>query len=412
MRILVVHNTLTDSTSISGVFKHYACMANEWHAMGHEVDFLMARAGEKQLRNLAPHAGLVCSDSLFDATRYIEKTWRYLPAYAYRLLTAFWVRLPRRYDVVVASCPFILEVLNAMTIAWRQKTPWCVKNHHILVAQKKRHGLFDFLYVKTERWSTRLMQKYALGIICSTDIVAQDYARLCEDIKVPPRKIHVIGYGVQLAPEFPFSNNQKDYDVVFLGRIHEHKGIFDLPGFWEKVLKIRPNAKMVVIGEGPQRSELSELVRHHGLTNSITITGGISETEKNHLLHRSRIGLSFSYEEGWGLSITEFMANSLPVVAYHLPVFDTVFPGQLDLVGLGDWEAAADHVLALLDNPLRQSEMAQQGWQFIKRYSLREIATQELTVISSALHPGSSPRVPDATGQPCSPPNRQMQAPH
>ena len=52
MRILIIHNTLNDSTSVSGVLKHYAFMANEWNAAGHQTDFVLARAGFPQLQQL------------------------------------------------------------------------------------------------------------------------------------------------------------------------------------------------------------------------------------------------------------------------------------------------------------------------------------------------------------------------
>ena len=50
-----------------------------------------------------------------------------------------------------------------------------------------------------------------------------------------------------------------------------------------------------------------------GLAHTVTFTGGIPEKEKNDLLCRSRIGLSLSFEEGWGLSINEFLATGIPV---------------------------------------------------------------------------------------------------
>ena len=43
MRILLVHNTLNDSVSISGVLREYVNMARVWVAEGHTVDFLTGR---------------------------------------------------------------------------------------------------------------------------------------------------------------------------------------------------------------------------------------------------------------------------------------------------------------------------------------------------------------------------------
>src|SRR5262245_9301742 len=88
MRILIVHNTLNDSRSVSGVLRHYAWMANEWIAAGHQTDFVVASCGFPQLRELAPHSRLFSSNHFFDATRYLSQTWRYFPPYAWRMAKA------------------------------------------------------------------------------------------------------------------------------------------------------------------------------------------------------------------------------------------------------------------------------------------------------------------------------------
>src|SRR5438045_1945620 len=121
MRILIVHNTLNDSRSVSGVLRHYGWMANEWSAAGHQTDFVAARCGFPQLRELAPHSKLFSSDNFFDATCYLSQTWRYFPAYAWRMASAHWLRVPRRYDIIYASTQLIVEVYAAMTLARRQK---------------------------------------------------------------------------------------------------------------------------------------------------------------------------------------------------------------------------------------------------------------------------------------------------
>ena len=101
MRILLVHNTLNDSVSISGVLREYVNMARVWVAEGHTVDFLTGRVAQAQLRDLAPECGRLSSDDFFDATAQLHQTWRHFPAYAWRCLSA--LRRPQTgYDVVYA----------------------------------------------------------------------------------------------------------------------------------------------------------------------------------------------------------------------------------------------------------------------------------------------------------------------
>ena len=231
------------------------------------------------------------------------------------------------------------------------------------------------------------MNRFADVIICGTEFVKRDYHALERRLGLEPhRNTQVCGYGVDLASmplawDFPH-----EFDVVHLGRMHEHKGVFDMPHVWKEVVAKKPNAKLLVIGEGPHRSRTQAMFAEMGLTQNVRYTGGISEKEKNDLLCRSRIGLSLSFEEGWGLSINEFLAAGLPVVAYGLPIFDTVFPKQLVSVPVGDKSAAARAILELMDNPSRQKELGLRGREFVQRYDFRNVARQELNALQELFH--------------------------
>jgi glycosyltransferase involved in cell wall biosynthesis len=381
MRILIVHNTLNDSRSVSGVLRHYAWMANEWIAAGHQTDFVVAKCGWPQLRELSPRSRLFSSDDHFDATRYLSQTWRYFPPYGWRMASAHWLRLPERYDAVYASTQLIVEVYAAMILARRQKAKFVAKVHHVLAAQSKRVGLFDRLFLWSERKTTRWLNRRADLLICGTRLVADDFHALQKGLGLEPRATTQIGYGIDLASMPPGGNRPKRYDAVLLGRLHEHKGIFDLPQIWRTVVSQRPGAKLLVIGEGPHRVRMEGMFADLGLRESVTFTGGIGEARKNELLAESRVGLSLSSEEGWGLSINEFLGAGLPVVAYELPIFGHVFPGQLDLVKAGDGPAMASEILVLLGDENRCRQEGERGREFVARYDFHNVARAELDAL-------------------------------
>ena len=39
MKILIVHNTLNDSRSLSGALRHFLYASEEWNALGHQTDY-------------------------------------------------------------------------------------------------------------------------------------------------------------------------------------------------------------------------------------------------------------------------------------------------------------------------------------------------------------------------------------
>ena len=386
MRILIVHNILNDSVSVSGVLKHYAFMANEWIAAGHPTDFVVAKAGFAQLRQLAPKAGLLSSDGIFDATKNLSKTWQNMPAFLYRMWNAHWLRLPEKYDVVYASGPFIFEVYAARVLARRLRTKWVAKVQHVLHSQPKRNGLFNRMFLQSERVSTRWMNRRAAAVMCLSKVVQDDYEKLEVELGLTPSKAIQVGCGIDCAAMIDGREEKKEFDVVMLGRIHEQKGVFEIPGIWKDVLDKRPEARLVIIGSGPHRAAMEEKFQTLGVADSVTCAGSVDEVKKNELLARSRVGLSLSYEEGWGLSVTEFLASALPVVAYRLPVFEQVFPDQLELIAPGDAAAAASEIVALLNDDGRRLDRGSAGREFTRKYDFREIAKEELQILQNVLN--------------------------
>ena len=381
MRILIVHNTLNDSRSLSGALRHFLYMAEEWTAAGHQTDFLAARCGFKTIGDLARSSRLISSDNIFDATEYLTQTWRYFPAYGFRMVTPHFTRLPDRYDVVLASTQLIVEVYPALVIARRHRAKLVAKVHHVLAAQEKRVGAFDRLFLWSERKTTRWLSKHGDLVICGTKFVESDYKKLEDRLGLKHAPTAASGYGVDLAKMPDSSGAPKNYDVVHLGRLHEHKGVFHLAPLWKKVMEKKPDAKLLVIGEGPHRPRVEQMFAELGIAQNVRFTGGIPEAEKDRLIGESKIGLSLSFEEGWGLSINEFLAAAIPVVAYALPIFDTVFPNQLYGVKVGDIDGAAANILRLLDRDAERKEVGQRGRSFVMQYDYRNVAKSELKLL-------------------------------
>lgn len=385
MRILVLYNTAMEPRSISGVLRYFAGVVPHWIAAGHAVDFAVARAAMPLFRTLFPASRLVDSDALVPAPRTRLQNLLCLPAYGWRSLPFHYARAAAGYDVYLACAPFLFEVYPAMRLARRNRAALAVKVHHMVYAQGGRGGLFDRLFVATERMALRILNRHADLILCSTPPVAADYNRLESDLGLSPRAIHCTGYGVDMDPLPDATRCAKEYDAVLLGRLHEHKGVFDAPAVWRRVRAVRPDARLLVIGDGPHRGELERRFAEAGVAEGVTLTGAIPEAEKNRLVASARVGISLSREEGWGLSVHEFLAFGLPVVAMRLPILDHVFPGQLDTVPARDAEACAARVLWWLGHPDACRERGTAGRGFARGKDHRAVAAAEIALLAEAV---------------------------
>jgi glycosyltransferase involved in cell wall biosynthesis len=86
--------------------------------------------------------------------------------------------------------------------------------------------------------------------------------------------------------------------------------------------------------------------------------GQVIEPEKIAILKAAKLFLFPSYEEGWGIAVTEAMACGNAVIAYDLPVY-RVFQDGIVRVEIGDKEGFANTVCSLFsDSKFRQRVVA------------------------------------------------------
>jgi glycosyltransferase involved in cell wall biosynthesis len=118
-----------------------------------------------------------------------------------------------------------------------------------------------------------------------------------------------------------------------------------------------PEMQLVIVGEGPERARLEELIALHDASSWVTLTGHLRRNELLALYQRAWLVSSASLAEGWGLTMTEAAACGVPAVAtdisgHRCSVVDGVTGVLADLDHLGD--TIAD----VLDDHRRREELA------------------------------------------------------
>lgn len=132
------------------------------------------------------------------------------------------------------------------------------------------------------------------------------------------------GMDLELADSTPAQ--PKEYDVVWIGRLHRQKGIEDLLSTLSHLKAILPGFRAVLIGR--LEEELKPRLAGLGLRDAVTFAGLVSDAEKFRLFKASRVMLMPSRYESWGIVIAEALACGVPVVAYELAAYRPVF-GEL-----------------------------------------------------------------------------------
>lgn len=171
------------------------------------------------------------------------------------------------------------------------------------------------------------------------------------------------------------------YDAVSVGRLAAAKGVFDLIDAWELVVAQKPDAKLAIIGDGPDQAMVQARVRRRGLAESVDLLGAIDSDQKNQVVSAGRLFTLPSHEESWSIAMGEAMALGTPVVAYDLPELLEVWGDAYHAVPEGDIPALAGAILSLLSHESRRLGLAKRGSARVSELDWSVIAERELQLL-------------------------------
>lgn len=149
--------------------------------------------------------------------------------------------------------------------------------------------------------------------------------------------------------------------VLHVGRLVEKKGTALLLDAFERVRRKRPDARLIVIGDGPLRSRLEKKAGPGVEFLGALPAGETAEWMKRAwLLAAPSVTARDGDSEGLPTVVCEAAAASLPVVASrHSGIVEAVVDGETGwLVPEGDTAALAERIEALLGDPERRAAMA------------------------------------------------------
>jgi glycosyltransferase involved in cell wall biosynthesis len=152
-----------------------------------------------------------------------------------------------------------------------------------------------------------------------------------------------VSYGLEVALNESVPAPPREFDAVWIGRVHRQKGIDDLLVTLEFLAKRLENFRAVFIGN--VKDALTPEVEKRGLEKNVAFSGFVSETEKIRLFKASRLFLMPSRHEGSPRVIGESIIAGTPVVAYDIPNYRPVFGDFVRYVppfDLAAFQAAAE----------------------------------------------------------------------
>lgn len=180
----------------------------------------------------------------------------------------------------------------------------------------------------------------------------------------------IIPFGVTV-PIVPPAARPEPGLILSVGRLIPRKGMHHLVRAMA-LLPRRANAHLVIVGDGPERPQLTALIQELGLAEQITLAGRVSDQERDALYARCVLFVlpavvdESGDTEMLGMVLLEAMGYGRPVIASQVGgVTDIVRDGESGLlVPAGDPEALAQAMSRLLLEPTLAATLGQAGLAF------------------------------------------------
>ncbi len=208
----------------------------------------------------------------------------------------------------------------------------------------------------------------ALGRADAVHVVADVVGDVVRSLGVPPERIHLVRPAVDLTRFELDETARASLDptapvVVSVGRLHWVKDQATLVRAFASVRHRFPGARLVLVGDGPEREALVFLVDQLGLADAVDLTGALPPEEVHRVLATAGVAVCSSRSEGTSNAVLEAMASGVPVVSTRAGGMPEVLrDGENSLLcPVGDPGSLSDAIVRILSDPDLGRELARRA---------------------------------------------------
>ncbi|PHJ64574.1 glycosyl transferase family 1 [Nostoc linckia z18] len=230
-------------------------------------------------------------------TVFLKAIWKFL-----------WILLKQEADIVqlqISQRGSILRQAIMILLAWVFRKPIIIHAHG-----SQFHLFYDGLPKSIQQLLSWIFGK------CQRLIVLSESWKnfYIKNLGLEPEKVVVFYNPVKIPVEVPNRSIPDKVNLLFLGRIGQRKGAFDLIEAISLLPKEhRTKLSLIMAGDG-EVEQARNLVTTLNLEDYIKLPGWIGSDERDILLTQANIFVLPSYNEGLPLAMLEAMAWELPVV--------------------------------------------------------------------------------------------------
>lgn len=234
----------------------------------------------------------------------------------------------------------------------------------------KKHGLPNVLTVHgsdinfmSSKIAKRMYVSKALSGASHIICVSKDLAGRVETKTSAP--VTYIPNGVDTSEFYP-SDDPKEY-ILYVGALTSNKRVDEIIDALEGT-----GEKLVIAGDGPEKPRLMWLARQRGV--DATFTGYTTEVPS--LMHKAKILVQPSKEEGFGLTVLEAMASGVPAIARKLPALEEIVTNEENGLLFPCYKVFKKQLDTLRTDEELQKRLSEAGLRTASEFSWKYVASK------------------------------------
>lgn len=168
-----------------------------------------------------------------------------------------------------------------------------------------------------------------------------------------------------------------------VARLRVEKGQKTLIEAFAEVNKTIPAVQLLMIGDGPDKSELLRLTEVLGVSHNVLWLGRQEQADVYKLYGVMDVVVVPSLFEGFGLTAAEAMAAGLPVIASDIDgLAEVVLDGETGILfPAGNSRALAAPLILLLNNPQLAKQFGKNGQARVGKYFMLEQFSESMLAL-------------------------------
>lgn len=136
-----------------------------------------------------------------------------------------------------------------------------------------------------------------------------------------PERVHVLPNGVdprRFRAKPVHARSDAGFSVGFVGSLKPWHDLTTLAAAYAILLESRPDARLIIVGDGPERSRVEDLLQTANAADNVVFSGAIAPDEVPGWMQRMDVGTAPYARDAARyfspLKVLEYMASGLPVV--------------------------------------------------------------------------------------------------